>query len=476
MNEKKMVFGYVCIFAFLLLMITAPVYGQGVSDTNFSGVVGSGARAFGMGGAFIAIADDATAASWNPGGLGQLERPEISFVLRGQRYLENAPAGNGLDISSGLFGFTGAEARKGSSYGIDFISITYPIRFGDFKIVPQVSYQRAINYQLETRTNNVLFDGIMGAPVEQSAYHFQGYSTDTEKFSGGIDTVTVSLGTKLFKWLNFGVSANFWVNGFTGKTTQSMVGDLSPVGVPAPQGRGLITRAGEISVDVRGININVGVLVDVLENFKIGVVYKGTSTAKVDYEGVHRIDMNVEGTPYTTGDEPYADSADIRWPETWGVGVSYRPIDTLTLSCDFTTTRWSRTVINDFDHPYFGTYEKIYFPGFIPSEYRYGDFVIEGKQLDAKQLRFGVEYVLIGEKMLVPLRLGFFTDTQYFPDSSGEGVTFFGLTGGVGVKRGAFAIDGALVYESGKYLRYNEDFGVTQFADFKFYMSMIYSF
>ena len=29
--------------------------------------VGSGARALGMGGAFIAVADDATSASWNPG-------------------------------------------------------------------------------------------------------------------------------------------------------------------------------------------------------------------------------------------------------------------------------------------------------------------------------------------------------------------------------------------------------------------------
>ena len=31
--------------------------------------VGSGARALGQGGAFIAVADDATAASWNPGAL-----------------------------------------------------------------------------------------------------------------------------------------------------------------------------------------------------------------------------------------------------------------------------------------------------------------------------------------------------------------------------------------------------------------------
>ena len=42
--------------------------------------IGSGARAAGMADAFVAIADDATAASWNPAGLVQLERPEISIV------------------------------------------------------------------------------------------------------------------------------------------------------------------------------------------------------------------------------------------------------------------------------------------------------------------------------------------------------------------------------------------------------------
>ncbi|HVD78767.1 MAG TPA: hypothetical protein VNH43_14215, partial [Vicinamibacteria bacterium] len=42
--------------------------------------LGSGARAFGMGGAFLARADDATAASWNPAGLSYLRRPEFTVV------------------------------------------------------------------------------------------------------------------------------------------------------------------------------------------------------------------------------------------------------------------------------------------------------------------------------------------------------------------------------------------------------------
>ena len=42
--------------------------------------LGSGARAYGMGGAFLARADDATAASWNPAGLSYLRVPELSLV------------------------------------------------------------------------------------------------------------------------------------------------------------------------------------------------------------------------------------------------------------------------------------------------------------------------------------------------------------------------------------------------------------
>ena len=41
---------------------------------------GAGARAYGMGGAFLARADDATAASWNPAGLSYLRLPELSLV------------------------------------------------------------------------------------------------------------------------------------------------------------------------------------------------------------------------------------------------------------------------------------------------------------------------------------------------------------------------------------------------------------
>ncbi len=45
--------------------------------------LGAGARPLGMGGSFVAIADDATAAYWNPAGLGGLDRTEITFMHAG---------------------------------------------------------------------------------------------------------------------------------------------------------------------------------------------------------------------------------------------------------------------------------------------------------------------------------------------------------------------------------------------------------
>ena len=42
--------------------------------------IGVGSRAIGMGGAFVAIANDASAMYWNPAGLGRLTRAEIVFV------------------------------------------------------------------------------------------------------------------------------------------------------------------------------------------------------------------------------------------------------------------------------------------------------------------------------------------------------------------------------------------------------------
>ena len=61
-----------------LLALVAPANGAKYSGEFLS--LGVGARALGLGGAFVGVADDATACFWNPAGLAQLNRKELSLM------------------------------------------------------------------------------------------------------------------------------------------------------------------------------------------------------------------------------------------------------------------------------------------------------------------------------------------------------------------------------------------------------------
>lgn len=73
--------GVSCFLAVLVVLTSVPA--QAKESGGQAGAFlqyGVGARALGMGGAFYAIADDATAAYWNPAGLSQLQRKEFTTM------------------------------------------------------------------------------------------------------------------------------------------------------------------------------------------------------------------------------------------------------------------------------------------------------------------------------------------------------------------------------------------------------------
>ena len=65
-------------FAFSLAFAGPAAAQLGGMNAEFAG---AGARALAMGGAFIALADDATAAESNPAGLWKLRRPELAMQM-----------------------------------------------------------------------------------------------------------------------------------------------------------------------------------------------------------------------------------------------------------------------------------------------------------------------------------------------------------------------------------------------------------
>src|SRR5213075_3395616 len=74
----------------LIALITVPAVAQNTDIESVSGLQfnfgNPGARSLGMGGAFLGLADDASAAEANPAGLTILRKPEVSIEVR--NYLE----------------------------------------------------------------------------------------------------------------------------------------------------------------------------------------------------------------------------------------------------------------------------------------------------------------------------------------------------------------------------------------------------
>jgi len=83
---------------------------------------GVGARALGMGGAFFAISDDATASYWNPAGLTLIERKEISF-MQAQMFEQTSLNFIGLAIPTASRGTFGIFMNQMTSSGFEKVSI-----------------------------------------------------------------------------------------------------------------------------------------------------------------------------------------------------------------------------------------------------------------------------------------------------------------------------------------------------------------
>ncbi|MBP7828975.1 MAG: hypothetical protein KA248_03565 [Kiritimatiellae bacterium] len=101
---------------------------------------GSGARALGLAGAFTAVADDATAASWNPAGLIQLERPEASIMVRSSRERNE----NNSDSDAFIVG-----VNEYGNENLNYFSCAYPVTLFNRNVVFALNYQEAYDFTQE---------------------------------------------------------------------------------------------------------------------------------------------------------------------------------------------------------------------------------------------------------------------------------------------------------------------------------------
>lgn len=374
--------------------------------------VGSGARAYGMGGAFLARADDATAASWNPAGLSYLRRPEISLV--GAR---NSFSSKEVRPETGF-----VETEEGVGRVADFVAATYPVSLGSVSGAAQVSYQRAISFTTERVAEN--------ADILRSG-----------ESEGGFDVVALGMGFRVFDTLRLGGTLNQWLNGYT----QTLIRE--PL---VGRTRGRVDQKSEL--DLSGWNANLGLIWEPLPSLNLGLVGKTPFTADVTLRR-ERTDLHPSGSGFTTNAYS-SDDVRLDMPGAIGVGASWRPLDQLTVSADYTRTFWSKARIRNFF-----TLAPTVDGEPPPTPQESGDFyeslsfpTLDAPANDTEQIRVGVEYVLIGDHIRWPIRAGYFSDRQTTRDAAGNSPRFNGATVGMGVGVGPLLLDVAFVYELGDYI------------------------
>lgn len=429
------------------MLLAAPaVWGQ-LEINSSPNIVGSGARALGMGGAFIAIADDATAASWNPGGLTQLERPEISLVYNFKWFEEdfNSKWHRELD---------GANSVAWEE--LNYFSVVYPIRrtFAGRNFVVSLNYQRQYDFDrdLNLRYRSL---GTAGGVISQLNSRID-YSQ-----RGALGSISPALGFEITNRLSMGVAVNLWSHGLLPdnewkvRQENRLVSFINGRVLPISFGKQVLEKDYK---NFDGTNVTVGVLYRATERLKLGAVYHSKFTADVDYSEYSRIQI-----PFVTAGFGRRQERKLEYvfPAAFGLGAAYRfPNDKLTVSLDVTRREWDQFEIYDPRNGRLSLRRRSGVTG-LP-KYR-------SPHDPTYTVRLGAEYVFVNDKKpvqhyLPSLRAGLFYDPEpaggrkdrWFGlgKVTGEPDDYYGFSLGAGVLiRNRVNLDVAYVYRWGDDVR-----------------------
>ncbi len=366
---------------------------------------GSGARAAGMGNAFIAVSDDGTAASWNPAGLAQLRQTEFSLVYGvSDRHLQFSA----LRSTDDRFAFTshGAGDTSGS---IDFASAALPFEIAGKPITVQGGWQRL--YQLSGRiggtTRRVALLDESAPPVAIDRL---------DQLDGGINVLSLAGAVKLTGHLALGTSVNFWRGDWSEQ--------VSLVEQPGPDGETAFFSA-HSEDKVRGTNAALGLLVT-YPSWSAGLVHHWPFWASYQTKGYRRSSEAPEGTVDIR-------DARFRFPRSFGVGAAGRLPSRWTIAASITYDDWTDAVI-----------DRV--PGVDgPFNFLDGEPVEITTTRDTVSFNLGAEHLFVLDGSVIPLRLGFGWEPQGGMDPIVRDPIDYHLASiGTGYNTNAFKLDAAV--------------------------------
>jgi len=370
--------------------------------------VGSGARALGES-AFIAVADDATAASWNPAGLVQLERPEASIVgawlFNVDHFFSSSP-----DIRLARTEWNQPE--------VNFMSFALPFTVAGKDVVASINYHQVYDFGLNLKFNQVVRGPGTLLPLRLSV-----------KSEGAVAATSLAAGISLTPSLMLGAALNLYgdrlagTNAWEVKTRASGQGVLG--GLPATVG----FANTETFDNFRAVNATVGVLWDAWakndKRLTFGGVVHTPFTAEVDRETDTTTVLNGAVNRLKTDERMKMD-----FPLSVGAGVNYRLSDAWSVASDVQWTDWS-----DFEQRDSRGVRSSPIGGGPP-----------GHIADTVAVRLGTEYLIFLKNSVLALRGGVFREER---PALGSAMPVYGYSLGTGWSTKRYSVDFAYQFRWG---------------------------
>lgn len=396
--------------------------------TSSPNPVGSGARALGMGGAFIGVCDDATAASWNPAGLVQLEKPEFSIVYAYHK--------NSTDSDYGAF--QDASSSQGASSGsLNYLSAVYPFVFWGRNMTASINYQHLYDFSDEGAWRYV--DTSSLSLIETNTKY---------SLEGQLWAISPAFSVQVTPALSLGFTLNFWEDGFYDNEWESHYKKTNEHIVLFSGEKKVLRTTHTERFAFSGVNFHVGLLWNVNQYLTIGGVFKAPFEADIKY----RYDFTANSYNAQESQDPeeleqerekeiikttsLSNDQTLDMPLSYGLGAGIRVSDALSFSLDVYRTHWKDYILHgssgEATSPISGIRES------------------ESGVDNTTQVRLGSEYLIIRDKFIVPLRCGFFYDPEPSMDGTDE---FWGMSLGTGITWKRFVFDTAFQYRFGNDIR-----------------------
>ena len=382
------------LFAALALFLTAgAVRAQDVTETVVPPILqfsfsNPGARSMGFGGAFVALADDATATFANPAGLVQIIRPEISLEGRSWSYstpftergrVEGEATGIGVDVVSGLRGGTSSDDVT----GVSFLSLVYPRQ--DWSIA--FYRHQSADFESFSQTQGLFARGSITCcrftddrvhtNLEVVSYGLSGAYRVTDALSLGLSLVffdgNVNLQWELFLPDEDNILQNFAPTSYLPER----------MAVQASQ-----------HIDDSDTGLTAGFLWTLSPRWRLGGFYREGPGFQLRGETLSGPSGSLFGLP-AAGTLLEQGTSPSAFPDVYGLGGVFRSEDgRLTLAFEWNRVEYS-TILDRLD----------------PEDFDVRDLVLK----DGNELHVGGEYVFLQSTPVVAARLGVWLDPDHQP-------------------------------------------------------------